>query len=76
MMPFHQEIDTQKREYQHREADDGHNGGSPPAPPGRQSFMEQDRIKQPGDSGPNFFGIPAPEPAPERFRINEAGYQP
>ena len=76
MMTCHHKVYAQKGKYQHPEADDGHNGGASPPPPHRQPFVQQNRVKQPGDTGPYFFWVPAPKPAPDSFGVNKAGYQP
>ena len=75
VVSFHQKIDAQKSKNQHHKTDNGHDGRASPPPPHGQPSMKQNGIKQPGNSCPYLFGIPAPETAPNRFGIDKAGDQ-
>ena len=75
MMPLQEEVDTQKGKYDDTKSDDRHYGRFSTSPAHCKSLMQKDGIKDPGDGGPYFFGIPAPESAPVGFGIYQAGNQ-
>ncbi len=75
VMSLEQKIDTEKGEHQDDETDNGYDGRFSAAPAEAGTAMQKGRVQQPGNSGPDFFGVPAPESAPNCFGVDKPGEQ-
>src|SRR5262245_30662260 len=68
MIAANQISSSEKSEENKDESEDRHEGRPTPAQAGIKAVMNQDGVGEPGDKGPNDFGIPLPRAFPGLVR--------